>query len=54
MDITVWDMYFAGIVSMATHPGFNKPDTEHMSIRECAIIADLMMDERDQRYTDAN
>ncbi len=42
-DKMAWDMYFAGLVSMTLHPGFNKPNTPKPTIEECAEIADEML-----------
>ena len=47
--MTVWDVYFAGLVSMTIHPGFNREGTEKPTLEECADMADKMMLERDKR-----
>jgi len=49
MDLEIWDLYFAGLVAMSLHPGFSRPDTEEITIQDCADIADEMMKEREKR-----
>lgn len=46
--VSVWDVYFCGLVSMTLHPGFNKPDTPNLTVEECAKLADAMLEEREQ------
>jgi hypothetical protein len=46
--VSIWDVYFTGLVSMTVHPGFNKPDTPSLSIADCAKIADAMLLEREK------
>jgi hypothetical protein len=38
-----WDVYFAGIVSMQEHPGFNRENAKKLSLNECRRKADLML-----------
>lgn len=38
-NLQAFDMYFAAIVSMSVHPGFNKPDTPRISIQDAADLA---------------
>jgi len=45
----VWDLYFAAIVGMAIHPGFNRDNATKLSISECANLADDMLKEREKR-----
>ncbi len=49
MDLTTWDIYFAGLVAMTLHPGFQRPDVKKPSIFECANIADEMLKEKSCR-----
>ncbi len=46
--VSIWDVYFCGLVSMTLHPGFNKPDTVRPTIQELAGVADLMLSEREK------
>ncbi len=41
-----WDIYFATIVGMSLHPGYNREDTEAYTLEDLAIIADDMMELR--------
>ncbi len=43
-----FDIYYAGLVAMTLHPGFNRPDTITPTIRECANIALAMIEEREK------
>ena len=47
--VTVWDAYFAGIVALACHPGYERENTTRPTIEECALIADEMLEERNKR-----
>lgn len=46
---TVWDLYFAGLVSMSVHPGHLKEDGPGLSLKRCAEIADCMIAIRNAR-----
>jgi len=41
----VWDIYFAQVVGMQMHPGYEYP----MSVQDCATYADNMLRERQKR-----
>ncbi len=42
-DKTAWDIYFAGLVAMTIHPGFQRPDTVKPTLEQCAEMADQML-----------
>jgi hypothetical protein len=48
-----WDMYFCGVYSMSLHPGTTRDKAQPKTVRECALIADEMLKERDKRFPDA-
>ena len=52
MEMTVWDLYFAGLVAMTLHPGFNREGTVKPTIEDCAETADQMITERNKRCQD--
>ncbi len=43
MSITVWDIYFANLVAMQEHPGYNRENATKRTLEECAEIADEML-----------
>jgi len=43
-----WDMYFASIVAMQYHPGYNREGVAPMSLEECAEVANYMIKEREE------
>lgn len=49
-----WDTYFAGVMSISLHPGSGKDrgygQAAERSVKECALIADEMLAERDKRF----
>lgn len=47
VPVTVWDMYFAGLVSIAMHPGYLRPGTARLSLEDCAELADEMVELRE-------
>lgn len=50
----VWDIYFSGLVSMAVHPGYNREGTKPLTLKDCGIIADEMIKERNKRGLDSS
>jgi len=42
-DKMAWDIYFAGLVAMTIHPGFNKPNTPKPTLEDLAEMADQML-----------
>ena len=42
--MTTWELYFATIVGMSMHPGYEREGTERPSLEECADKADEMME----------
>lgn len=48
-DMVAWDMYFSAVVSMSLHPGTSRENAVKRSLKECAVIADEMFQERSER-----
>lgn len=45
----VWDLYFAALAGMLLHPGAGTRGHTALTLEECAEIADLMIQLREQR-----
>ncbi len=48
--VSVWDIYFCGLVSMTMHPGFEKENTHRPTLEELAKVADAMLLERERKW----
>jgi len=48
--VTIWDIYFASIVAMQTHPGAGSRGHHKLTLSECAKLADEMIKERTKRW----
>jgi len=48
-ELNIWDMYFTGLVSMALHPGYLKPDTNKKTLDELADLANEMLKVRREK-----
>jgi hypothetical protein len=46
MELDVFDMYFASLVSMAMHPGYNRDNVTQPTMEECAEQAQEMIEIR--------
>jgi hypothetical protein len=46
MELDVFDMYFASLVSMAKHPGYNRDNVTQPTMEECAEQAQEMIEIR--------
>lgn len=44
----VFDLYFASVVAMTLHPGFNKPDTHKPTLDELAELVEEMIKVRNR------
>lgn len=42
-DKQIWAMYFASLTAMTLHPGYQRPDTEELSMKILANLADDML-----------
>lgn len=51
MRMAAWDMYAAGVLSMALHPGTTRDKQKPMTIEEIASMADQLLAERDKRFS---
>lgn len=45
----VWDLYFASVVTMSLHPGYEREGANRLTLRECADLADRMVRLRGER-----
>ncbi len=45
----IWDIYYASLVAMTLHPGYNRPDTRKPTLEHCAKIADQMVEIAEKR-----
>ena len=48
MDMGVFDIYFASLVSMAMHPGYNRENVTQPTLEDCAEKAQEMIAIRDK------
>lgn len=44
----VFDLYFATVVGMTIHPGFNKPETHKPTLDELAELVTEMLETREK------
>lgn len=42
-DKNIWCIYFASLTAMTLHPGYQRPDTEELSMKIIANLADDML-----------
>lgn len=45
-----WDVYFATVVGMSVHPGYQREGTDQFTLAQCANLADRMLEYRDERH----
>lgn len=45
-----WDIYFIGCVGWGLHPGYQRENTEKLSMDDCATLADQMLQKRRERW----
>ena len=48
MDISVFDMYFASLVSITLHPGYNRENATQPTLEDCAEMASEMIEVREK------
>ena len=44
----VFDIYFSSLVAFTLHPGYEREGTERPTIKQCAELAQQMLEEREQ------
>lgn len=44
-----WDVYFATLVGMILHPGYQREGTQKLTIEDCAKLADQMYALREKK-----
>jgi hypothetical protein len=49
MTRVAWDTYFASIMTMSLHPGATRDGVVPRTVEECALLADEMLRQRDER-----
>lgn len=52
MELGVFDMYFASLVSMADHPGYSRDNVEQPTLEDCAEKAQQMIEIRRKYVTE--
>ena len=50
MRQAAWDMYASGVLAISHHPGTTRDKAVPLSEKEIAVIADIMLAERDKRF----
>ena len=48
MNMTVFDMYFASLVSITLHPGYNRENATQPTLEDCADMASKMLEVREK------
>ena len=52
MNIEIFDMYFASLVSITLHPGYNRENAVQPTLEDCAEMAAKMLEVR-EKYTNS-